>query len=139
MMLIQSICIALRGVGRRKKVEIVMRDNAAILLFKIIPIQPILASLRAQLKSNKIRNIIKDGFALFDGGPSIHKQCHFVRSPFTGSYIIVIKSSLMSTMSAASLHTSVPALPMATPMSARFRATASFTPSPVMATISPLR
>ena len=40
-------------------------------------------------------------------------------------------------MSAAPLDTSVPAIPIATPMSARFRAGASLTPSPVMATTSP--
>lgn len=40
-------------------------------------------------------------------------------------------------MSAASLQTSVPVWPIATPMSAAFRATASFTPSPVMATTEP--
>ena len=39
----------------------------------------------------------------------------------------------------ASRATSVPTLPMATPMSARFSAGASLTPSPVIATISPLR
>ena len=34
--------------------------------------------------------------------------------------------------------TSVPVMPMATPMSASFRAGASFTPSPVIATTSPI-
>lgn len=51
--------------------------------------------------------------------------------------MMVWKSSSTRIMSAASLHTSVPVWPMATPMSAAFRATASFTPSPVMATTSP--
>ena len=37
-------------------------------------------------------------------------------------------------MWAASFDTSVPVMPMATPMSALFNAGASFTPSPVMAT-----
>mmetsp|Transcript_10395 Transcript_10395/g.33012 ORF Transcript_10395/g.33012 Transcript_10395/m.33012 type:complete len:237 (-) Transcript_10395:1933-2643(-) len=41
------------------------------------------------------------------------------------------------TMSDASLATSVPVMPMATPMSASLSAGASFTPSPVMATTSP--
>ena len=40
-------------------------------------------------------------------------------------------------MALASLATSVPATPMATPMSACRNAGASLTPSPVMATISP--
>ena len=40
-------------------------------------------------------------------------------------------------MFAASLETSVPFMPIAMPISARLRAGASFTPSPVTATISP--
>ncbi len=47
------------------------------------------------------------------------------------------KSSSASTMSAAPFATSVPVMPIATPMSEAFKAGASFTPSPVMATISP--
>lgn len=53
------------------------------------------------------------------------------------TYMIVWKSSSTRIMSAASLQTSVPVWPIATPMSAAFRATASFTPSPVMATTDP--
>ena len=48
------------------------------------------------------------------------------------------KLSSASTMSAASLDTSVPVMPMATPMSAVFSAGASFTPSPVIATVMPV-
>ena len=48
------------------------------------------------------------------------------------------KLSSASTISAASLVASVPLMPMATPTSARFKAGASLTPSPVMATTSPL-
>ena len=48
------------------------------------------------------------------------------------------KSSSVRTMSAASLATSVPVMPMATPMSACLSAGASLTPSPVMATTWPL-
>ena len=40
-------------------------------------------------------------------------------------------------MSAASLVTSVPVMPMATPMAASFSAGASLTPSPVIATTAP--
>jgi tetratricopeptide (TPR) repeat protein len=47
------------------------------------------------------------------------------------------KRSSVTTMSAASLATSVPRLPIATPMSARLRAGASLTPSPIIATICP--
>ena len=50
---------------------------------------------------------------------------------------MVAKLSSLRTMSAASLATSVPLMPMATPMSACLRAGASLTPSPVMATTSP--
>ena len=57
--------------------------------------------------------------------------------PFATALIIVAKLSSVRIMDAASLETSVPMIPMATPMSAFFKAGASFTPSPVMATISP--
>ena len=57
--------------------------------------------------------------------------------PSSTAETIVAKLSSSSTMSAASLATSVPVIPMATPMSAFFRAGASLTPSPVMATTSP--
>lgn len=58
------------------------------------------------------------------------------RTPLT--HMMVWKSSSTRIMSAASLQTSVPVWPIATPMSAAFRATASFTPSPVMATTAPM-
>ena len=48
---------------------------------------------------------------------------------------MVAKLSSARIMSAASLVTSVPVMPIATPMSADFSAGASLTPSPVMATI----
>ena len=48
---------------------------------------------------------------------------------------IVAKLSSARIMSAASLATSVPVMPIATPMSAALSAGASFTPSPVIATI----
>jgi hypothetical protein len=47
------------------------------------------------------------------------------------------KLSSVSVMAAASLVTSVPVMPIATPMSAFFSAGASLTPSPVMATMWP--
>ncbi len=50
-------------------------------------------------------------------------------------YMIVLKLSSTKIMSAASLDTSVPDLPMAMPISADLSATASLTPSPVIATI----
>jgi len=51
---------------------------------------------------------------------------------------IVLKLSSARTMFAASFDTSVPFIPIAIPMSARFNAGASFTPSPVTATTSPI-
>ena len=50
---------------------------------------------------------------------------------------IELKLSSNNTISLASLLTSVPVIPIATPISACFKAGASFTPSPVMATSSP--
>ncbi len=47
---------------------------------------------------------------------------------------MLAKLSSVSTMSAVCLATSVPVMPMATPMLARLSAGASFTPSPVIAT-----
>jgi hypothetical protein len=48
---------------------------------------------------------------------------------------MVLKLSSARTMTEASLATSVPAMPIAIPMWACFKAGASFTPSPVIATI----
>ena len=52
--------------------------------------------------------------------------------------MIVAKLSSKRTRSAASLATSVPLIPIAIPISACSNAGASFTPSPVIATICPL-
>ena len=52
---------------------------------------------------------------------------------------IVAKLSSVRIITAASFETSVPVMPIATPMSAFFSAGASFTPSPVIATMLPLR
>ena len=49
--------------------------------------------------------------------------------------MMVAKLSSASTMSATFLVTSVPVMPIPTPMSARLMDGASLTPSPVMATI----
>ena len=57
--------------------------------------------------------------------------------PSSMAATMLAKLSSSRIRSAASLATSVPAMPMAMPMSAVFRAGASFTPSPVTATISP--
>ena len=60
-----------------------------------------------------------------------------MRLPSRTAATIVVKQSSAITMSATLLVTSVPLMPMATPMSADFMDGASFTPSPVMATTSP--
>ena len=62
-----------------------------------------------------------------------------IARPSSTAATIVAKLSSASTMSAASLETSVPVMPIATPMSAVFSAGASLTPSPVIATIAPPR
>ena len=51
---------------------------------------------------------------------------------------IVTKLSSVSIMSAAFFATSVPFCPIAIPISAFFKAGASFTPSPVIATTAPV-
>ncbi len=58
--------------------------------------------------------------------------------PFSTALTIVAKLSSVNIIDAASLDTSVPVIPIATPISACFKAGASFTPSPVMETIFPL-
>ena len=60
-----------------------------------------------------------------------------IARPTSTAATIDAKLSSARTMSAASLATSVPAIPMATPMSALFKAGASLTPSPVIATVAP--
>ena len=57
--------------------------------------------------------------------------------PYETAPTIVAKLSSVRIITAASLETSVPVIPMATPMSADFRAGASLTPSPVIATTLP--
>mmetsp|Transcript_7963 Transcript_7963/g.49175 ORF Transcript_7963/g.49175 Transcript_7963/m.49175 type:complete len:249 (+) Transcript_7963:1120-1866(+) len=57
--------------------------------------------------------------------------------PSATAVTMVLKLSSARIMSLASLATSVPDIPIATPMSANFSAGASFTPSPVMATTPP--
>ena len=52
---------------------------------------------------------------------------------------MVAKLSSVRIITAASFETSVPVMPIATPMSAFLSAGASFTPSPVIATMWPLR
>ena len=62
----------------------------------------------------------------------------YILRPSWTALTIVAKLSSRSIIWAASFETSVPVIPMATPMSALFSAGASLTPSPVMATNWPL-
>ncbi|EDM50199.1 hypothetical protein EUBVEN_02850 [Eubacterium ventriosum ATCC 27560] len=57
--------------------------------------------------------------------------------PFATAFIIVAKLSSANIIDEASFETSVPVIPIATPMSAFFSAGASFTPSPVIETTLP--
>ena len=57
--------------------------------------------------------------------------------PSLTDFTMVVKLSSIKIISAASLATSVPLCPIAIPISALFKAGASLTPSPVIATISP--
>ena len=61
----------------------------------------------------------------------------YIFLPFSTALIIVAKLSSVKTIAAASFDTSLPVIPIATPMSACFSAGASFTPSPVMDTMFP--
>ena len=55
----------------------------------------------------------------------------------THAHMMLEKLSSVKIMSPASLQTSVPTRPIAMPMSAHLRATASFVPSPVIPTTQP--
>ncbi len=61
----------------------------------------------------------------------------YIFLPSSMAFSIVAKLSSVSTMSAAPFATSVPVIPIATPISAVFREGASLTPSPVIETICP--
>ena len=61
-----------------------------------------------------------------------------IRLPSFTAFTMVAKLSSRRIIWDASFETSVPVMPMATPISALLSAGASFTPSPVMATNWPL-
>ena len=67
------------------------------------------------------------------------RMLSYMRRPSPTASTMVAKLSSESTMSATFFVTSVPVIPMPTPMSADFIDGASFTPSPVMAVIMPRR
>ena len=148
-MLIQRICMALRGLGSPSSVEIVIRERAAMLLqmkgkrrTDCLHVTVRATHLRAELETDKVSYVVVDHFALLNGCPVPDTHIHTVKQhpPHAnqdGTHMMVVKLSLVRIMSAASLHTSVPTFPIAMPMSALFRATASLVPSPVMATTLP--
>ncbi|MNI48188.1 hypothetical protein D3C73_1027430 [compost metagenome] len=61
----------------------------------------------------------------------------YIFLPSSTAETIVVKLSSVKIMSAAPLATSVPVIPIATPISAVFSDGASLTPSPVIETIFP--
>ena len=63
----------------------------------------------------------------------------YIPLPSRIARVIVEKLSSSRIISAAFFATSVPVMPIAQPISAALSAGASFTPSPVIATISPFR
>ena len=67
----------------------------------------------------------------------VFNMLSYILRPSATADTIVTKLSSERTMSEASLATSVPVIPIDTPILACLRAGASFTPSPVIATISP--
>jgi len=82
---------------------------------------------------------IKPISPIFDESRNIKYFLIFPNTPRPSSTAATMdaKLSSVSVMAAASLVTSVPVMPMAMPISAFFSAGASFTPSPVIATILP--
>ena len=78
-------------------------------------------------------------FSGFMQGPQSPGPPGPTHSPSSTPVTMEAKLSSSRIMSAACLETSEPAMPMATPMSAFFRAGESFTPSPVTATMAPWR
>lgn len=103
-----------------------------------------------QCVGDGLLQIVKDQSACGDTGdtsvlhsplPPVPQNFLFPRLTRPCSTPVTMEAKLSSSriMSAAFLAASEPAMPMATPMSAFFRAGESFTPSPVTATIAPCR
>ncbi|KAH3659767.1 hypothetical protein OGATHE_005812 [Ogataea polymorpha] len=102
-------------------------------------IHRICMALRGLGRLKSVETAIRESAATDVESWNVRKFWMLLKMPFPSLMAckMVLKSSSVKTMSAASLATSVPFLPMAIPISASLSAGASFTPSPVMATMSP--
>ena len=115
--LIHNICIGNKGSIKLMSIPNVLLKNGVISIHtNNKTISPMLL---------EIRNSI--AFKIFA----------YILLPSSTAETIVAKLSSVRITSAASFATSVPTIPIAHPISACFSAGASFTPSPVIATISP--
>lgn len=84
-MLIQRICMALRGLGSPSSVEMVIRERAAMLLqikgrrrtdcLHVTEGQSA-ACLRAELETDKVSYVVVDHFALLNGCPVPDTHTH---------------------------------------------------------------
>lgn len=103
-------------------------------------IQRICIAFNGVLKPRHVQTSTSDRLAALVLSWNVRKFWMLLKMPFPSSMAcrIVEKSSSVRIISAASLATSVPLMPIDMPMSALFNAGASLTPSPVIATISPL-
>ena len=70
--------------------------------------------------------------------PTVFLMFEYILLPSLTATIMVAKLSSVTIMSATSFVTSVPVIPIPTPISAVFKLGASLTPSPVIATILPI-
>ncbi len=82
---------------------------------------------RAELEGQEVLNVVEDGFAFTHIISQSHKNFERRGVPSSTAGRMVVKLSSTRIMSAASFATSVPLLPIETPMSAIFSAGASFT------------
>ena len=85
MMLIQSICMALRGLGSPSSVEMVIRERAAMLLqikwrrqTDCLQVTEGLSAtcLRAELETDKVSYVVIDHFPLLNGRPAPDTHTH---------------------------------------------------------------
>lgn len=70
--------MALRGLGSPKMVDRVIRDRAAMLLHRTehLKVRGQGNCLRAELKPDKISNIVINAFSLFNGCPATNLHGH---------------------------------------------------------------
>ena len=94
------------------------------------------SGIRPPLRANRIKGTAS-GVLLVKMYVTNLRILAYTARPSSTAWTIEAKLSSVRIMSAASLATSVPARPMATPMSAFLSAGASLTPSPVTATTWP--